>query len=60
MDLHCQRQYHASGPQPISHSDFASFCFSTQGIPKQVLPKFKRVVSALDALYLNHYHESNK
>lgn len=60
MSLHQHRQYHASGPQPISHTDIRCFLHDSNDIPTEVIPKFKQIVSSLDVVYLNYYNEKHK
>lgn len=58
MELHRQRQYHASGPQPLSHSDIYHFITCNLSIPQNVVSKFKKLVYSLDEVYQSHYYES--
>ncbi len=60
MALHSSRQYHSSGPQPISQSDLRSFVLSRPEISGNVLSKFKKIVASLEVAYLNHYHSSRE
>ncbi|MDA3832853.1 MAG: hypothetical protein PF495_05600 [Spirochaetales bacterium] len=60
MELHIHRQYHESGPQPISHTDMRHFIHDCPDMSASLVPKFKLIVSSLDVTYLNFYYEKNK
>lgn len=55
------RQYHASGPQSLLASEITEYLRSEgQWVPSTQVPKFRRLIRALDAEYLNWCAEQQK
>ena len=59
LDLHAQRQFGESGPQPLSFQEIAAFLLlDGSWVPRIARGFFSRFVRRLDAVYMEHV--SNK
>lgn len=58
QDLQSQRQYHASGPQPLLFTEIEAYLRLNGGwLPRCLYPKFVRLITVLDNEYLTLYYK---